>query len=142
MGFEDIVRERVGIIDSELKKAFPKNNIPNLYDAVWYHLGTGGKRIRPALAIISCEALGGDAKKAVPFAAACELFHQWLIVHDDIQDGDRIRMNRPSVWVKYGLAHGINIGDLIAQKVYELILDSVLDEKTANRLIRIMVEAA
>lgn len=139
---ERVFAEKAALIGRELEKAFPKNSVPNLYDAIWYHLGTGGKRIRPALAVMACEALGGDAKKSLPFAAACEIFHQWLIVHDDIEDGDRIRRDKPALWVKYGLPHAINAGDLMAQKVYELILKSDIDEKAMNRLIGIMAETA
>ncbi len=144
MKIEKLISDKSSFINKELEKAFC-GDIPNLYDAVWYHLGTGGKRIRPALAIMACEALGGDAKKSAPFAAACEVLHQWLLVHDDIEDSDKVRRNKPAMWVKYGTANAINAGDLMAQKVYELILNSKkygVDEKTINRLVGIMVETA
>src|SRR3989338_1443033 len=142
MDIEKILAEKGHYIDKELKKAFPKKGITNLYDAVWYHMGTGGKRIRPVLAIATCEALGGNSKKVVPFAAACEVLHNWLLIHDDIEDGDRVRRDKPAVWVKFGLGHGINAGDLIAQKVFELILSSDLKEKTIFRLIKTMTDTA
>ena len=85
---EQLIKEKYSLIDEELKKVFPKE-IPNLHDAIWYHLETGGKRIRPTLAILSCEALDGDAKKVLPFAAACEILHGWMLIHDDIEDQDR-----------------------------------------------------
>ena len=142
MDIEKILAEKGHYIDKELKKAFPKKGITNLYDAVWYHMGTGGKRIRPVLAIATCEALGGNSKKVVPFAAACEVLHNWLLIHDDIEDGDRVRRDKPAVWVKFGLGHGINAGDLMAQKVFELILSSDLKEKTIFRLIKTMTDTA
>src|SRR3989338_5493013 len=142
MDIEKILAEKGHYIDKELKKAFPKKGITNLYDAVWYHMGTGGKRIRPVLAIATCEALGGNSKKVVPFAAACEVLHNWLLIHDDIEDGDRVRRDQPAVWVKFGLGHGINVGDLMAQKVFELILSSDLKEKTIFRLIKTMTDTA
>ena len=100
---ENIIKQKSKLIDEEIEKVFPKDSIPNLYDAAWYHMGTGGKRLRPVLAVMTCEALGGNAQKAVPFAAACEVFHNWMLVHDDIEDGDRVRRDKPAVWVKYGL---------------------------------------
>src|SRR3989344_4415150 len=139
---ERIIDEKYSLIDAEISRAFPKKGISNLYDAVWYHLDTGGKRIRPALAIITCEALGGDAKKILPFAAACEILHNWLLVHDDIEDQDRIRRNKETVWVKYGIAHGINVGDYMSHKVFELILNSKnygLDDKTILKLVEIII---
>ena len=124
MEIERILAEKGQLIDEELEAVFPKNNIPNLHDAVWYHLETGGKRIRPALAIATYEALGGKDNRIIPFAAACEIFHQWCLVHDDQMDADVMRRDKPSVWMKYGAAHGINIGDYMSEKVYELILRS------------------
>jgi geranylgeranyl pyrophosphate synthase len=125
-------------IEKEMLKVFPREGIENLNDAVWYHLNSGGKRIRPGLAIATCKALGGDVKKVMPFAAACEVTHNWLLVHDDIQDLSEMRRNKPAVWKKYGISHAINIGDYMSQKVYEMILKSReygVDEKTILRLI-------
>ncbi|MEM7819706.1 MAG: polyprenyl synthetase family protein [Candidatus Aenigmatarchaeota archaeon] len=141
---EKIMKEKSHLIDNEIENVFPKTGLKNLYDAVWYHLDTGGKRLRPILAIVTCEALGGDVKKILPFAAACEILHSWILIHDDIEDGDKIRRNKPAVWTKYGLAHGINVGDYMAQKVYELILNSKryeVDNETIFKLLDVMVTA-
>lgn len=140
---EKVLAEKGALIDEELEKFLPRKEGDNLYEAVWYHMGTGGKRIRPALAIMACEALGGDSKKAVPFAAACEVLHNWLLIHDDIEDGDEVRRNQPTVWKKYGIAHAINVGDLMSQKVFQLILDSKsagVDDSTIIRLLYVMAE--
>ncbi len=130
------------VIEKALEKAISRKGIPNLHDAVWYHLDSGGKRIRPVLAILTCEALGGDADKVIPFAAACELLHNWLLVHDDIEDGDRVRRDKPALWVKYGMPHGINVGDFMSEKVYELVLGSHLDEKTKLSLVSEIAETS
>ena len=127
---EKLSAEKAGLIDRELGRVL-SGKIPNLHDAISYHMGTGGKRLRPLLAILTYEALGGDKTKGsaegvnrvLPFAAACELLHNWFLVHDDIEDGDTTRRDRPAAWVKYGLAHGINVGDYMAQKVFELIIN-------------------
>jgi len=137
---ERILKERGKQIESELEKAVPRKGIANLNEAVWYHLDSGGKRIRPVLAILTCEALKGDVSKVMPFAAACELLHNWLLVHDDIEDGDRVRRDKPAVWVRYGMAQGINIGDFMSEKVYELVLNSGVDVNTKLELISEIVE--
>ncbi|MBI3190573.1 polyprenyl synthetase family protein [archaeon] len=124
MDIEKIMAEKSHLIDKEFEAVLKKDEIENLHDAIWYHMSTGGKRIRPLLAILTCEALSGDSKKIIPFAAACELLHNWLLIHDDIEDGDRVRRDLPTVWVKYGMPHAVNVGDYLAQKVYELIIRS------------------
>jgi geranylgeranyl pyrophosphate synthase len=137
---ERILKDKGEMIEKEIEKAIPREGIPNLHDAIWYHIGTGGKRIRPVLAILTCESLGGDARKVLPFAASCEVLHNWLLVHDDIEDGDHVRRDKPAVWVKYGIGHGINVGDFMSEKVYDLIVNSELDEKTKIMLIKEIVE--
>jgi len=73
--------------------------------------GIGGKLLRPALVCFSCEALGGEAEKALPLACALELVHNFSLVHDDIQDGDELRRGRPTAWKAFGIAQAINVGD-------------------------------
>ena len=141
-GVKRILREKGELIEKEIEKAISRKGIPNLHDAIWYHMGSGGKRVRPVLAIMTCEALGGNVDNVLPFAASCELLHNWLLVHDDIEDGDRVRRGKPAVWVKYGLGHGINIGDFMSEKVYELILMSNLDAGMKLRLISEVVETS
>jgi geranylgeranyl diphosphate synthase, type I len=76
------------------------------------HMATGGKRLRARLALGAMTALGGEARRAVPWAAACEIVHNATLIHDDLQDGDRRRRGEPTVWVRHGAAHAINAGDL------------------------------
>jgi geranylgeranyl diphosphate synthase type I len=81
-----------------------------------YHLGWsggagGGKRIRPLLCLLACEAAGGDWHTAVPVAAAIELIHNFSLIHDDIQDNSPLRRGRPTVWRNWGQAQAINAGD-------------------------------
>ena len=83
----------------------------SLADMIWYHLDTGGKRLRPLLVLMAAEALGGNPEHALPFATGVELLHNATLVHDDYQDGDEVRRGRPTVWVRYGFEQSINAGD-------------------------------
>jgi len=141
MRIEDF-SDKTALIDKEIESVL-KGSTPNLHDAMHYHMSTGGKRVRPLLAILTCEALGGLVEKVVPFAAACELLHNWFLIHDDIEDGDKIRRNQPTVWVKYGMSHAINTGDYMAHKVFELILrckERGVDDTTITKLFRETVD--
>ncbi|MBN1814338.1 MAG: polyprenyl synthetase family protein [Anaerolineae bacterium] len=87
-----------------------------------YHLGwadaafnlcqaSTGKRVRPVLCLLCCEACGGNWEQALPAGAAIEIMHNFTLVHDDIEDRDRTRRGRSTVWALWGDAHGINVGD-------------------------------
>ncbi len=90
-----------------------------LYDMLSYHLGLDqldgprGKRLRPMLGLLAYKALGGDYRKTLPAAAAVELGHNFSLVHDDIEDSDRERRHRPTLWALWGVPLAINAGDAL-----------------------------
>ncbi|MDP8239029.1 MAG: polyprenyl synthetase family protein [Candidatus Hatepunaea meridiana] len=69
--------------------------------AVTAYVRYGGKRLRPAILMFSCGAVGGDEKIAIPAAAAVEIFHTWTLVHDDIIDRDPLRRGQTTVHQHY-----------------------------------------
>ena len=72
----------------------PNSTAPGDFsDMAWYHLDTGGKRLRPLLVMLATEVLGGDPTKALPFACGVELIHNATLIHDDYQDGDSSHYN-------------------------------------------------
>ena len=82
-----------------------------LSEMVRTHLQTGGRRTRAQLALMAARALNVD--QAIGWAAACELLHNATLVHDDLQDGDRVRRGHPTLWATHGMAQAINSGDLM-----------------------------
>jgi geranylgeranyl diphosphate synthase type I len=86
--------------------------------------GRRGKRLRPLLCLLACEATGGDWRSALPAAAAVELIHNFTLIHDDIEDDSAMRHGHPTVWHVWGLAQGVNAGDMLwglaRQCVYRL----------------------
>ncbi len=110
------------LIDKEIKKII-KSKSDNLYRGMDYAVD-GGKKLRSVMCLTACEVLGGDIKKALPLAAAIEIMHNATLVHDDIEDVDSIRRGSLTVWKKFGLAQGLNIGDGMIFKSYESLLNS------------------
>jgi geranylgeranyl diphosphate synthase type II len=94
-----------------------------LPDAMRYAALAPGKRLRPILCIATAEALGGTAEQVLPTACALELIHAFSLVHDDLpaMDNDRLRRGQPTVWVKYGEAMAILVGDALFAKAFELL---------------------
>jgi geranylgeranyl diphosphate synthase type I len=110
---EKEMRGSMGVQDSALAP---------YYGMISYHLGWvdedfspsergAGKRLRPLLCLLSCEANGGDWRQAVPAAAAIELIHNFSLIHDDIEDNSLQRRHRPTLWSLWGQAQAINVGD-------------------------------
>lgn len=107
-------------IDQELREILAELQSP-LYTMLHYQLGwadeqgepvnrPAGKALRPTLCLLTYESYCGDFKKALPAAAAIELVHNFSLIHDDIQDNDRLRRNHPTVWTIWGKPQAINAG--------------------------------
>ena len=89
-----------------------------LYEMMRYHLGldnsgSSGKRMRPLLGLLAYSSIKGDYHLALPGAAAVELGHNFSLVHDDIEDSDRERRHRPTLWALHGIPQAINAGDML-----------------------------
>jgi len=123
-----------------MAELIPRGRDDYLSDAIWHHLDTGGKRIRPALCLLACERLGGDPDRALYFATAIELMHNMFLIHDDLEDGDTMRRDREAVWVRYGMANAVNVGDYLLGVAYRAILRCPVDEVTMVRLLREFAE--
>ncbi|MCY3801611.1 MAG: polyprenyl synthetase family protein [Chloroflexi bacterium] len=119
----ELVRRYGAAVDAELRRVISDNPLP-LYDMLRYHMGwvdengrpsdaATGKRLRPVLCLVSCEAVGGNVEAALPAAAALELVHNFTLVHDDVMDEDHERRHRRTVWSRWGSAQAINAGDLL-----------------------------
>jgi geranylgeranyl diphosphate synthase, type I len=82
----------------------------------------GGKALRPALALLSAEAVGGTAAAALPAALAVELTHNFSLLHDDVMDGDRTRRHRPTAWSVFGPGAAILAGDALLACAFETLV--------------------
>lgn len=103
-----------------------------LYEPIIYSMSGGGKRIRPTLLMLTCEAFGGDAADALGAAAAVEMFHNFTLLHDDIMDNAAMRRGRPSVHAKWGENVAILSGDAMLILAY-----SYLQRTSSERLSQI-----
>ncbi len=118
------MHEYLAALEAELREIIVSPD--PCYDAYYgmfrYHLGwtdqhfaeiaaDAGKRIRPLVCLVACEALGGDWHRALPVAAAIELVHNFSLIHDDIEDNSDTRRGRAAVWKVWGLPQGLNAGD-------------------------------
>jgi geranylgeranyl diphosphate synthase type I len=132
-------RYRSLIADYMRARALPLTRLSG--KMVAYHMGWAdeagrelsvktGKLIRPSLCLWACSACGSDVPSALPVAAAIEWFHNFTLVHDDIQDGDRRRHGRETVWSLWGVPQAINAGDAMQTLAFASIAkDSAYPER-------------
>ncbi|MCU1488921.1 MAG: polyprenyl synthetase family protein, partial [Acidimicrobiaceae bacterium] len=133
---------------------------PELRPAAEYHLGWadadgvpmaggGGKGVRPALALLSAEAVGAPGIVGVPGGVAIELVHNFSLIHDDVIDGDVERRHRPTVWALFGIGRAVIVGDALLALAQQVVLDPALvlgpladlDGASGERAARVMADA-
>lgn len=95
-----------------------------LTDPVKYILSMGGKRLRPVLALMSCNLFSDKVDGAVIPAAGLEVFHNFTLVHDDIMDQASIRRSFPTVHIKWNFNQAVLSGDVMAFIANECFLQS------------------
>ncbi len=97
-----MIREELDGVASQIDELLRNDDFPRaiepkfLREAVESYPFRGGKRLRPALVLWSCGVLGGGQGQALYPAAACEVFHNWTLVHDDVIDRDDFRRDVPT----------------------------------------------
>jgi len=92
-----------------------------LYAPITYSLDGGGKRLRPMLLLMAFSLFDDDCRRALPAAAAVEVFHNFTLLHDDIMDRAPMRRGKPSVAAKWGDNVAILSGDAMLIEAYMLL---------------------
>jgi len=101
----------------------PSGPQERLIEAMRYAVLGGGKRLRPALVLLACESVGGDAEAAIPAAAAIEMIHTYSLVHDDLpcMDDDNYRRGRLTVHKAFDEATAVLTGDALHALAFEIL---------------------
>jgi geranylgeranyl diphosphate synthase type I len=126
-----------------------------VYDTLRYAMGwtdpdgnpvtaTNGKALRPTLCLFACEVIGGNTKRAMPAAVAIEFIHNFSLIHDDIQDHDKTRRGRPTVWAVWGEPKAIVSGNAL-RAVADISLERLVEQgvsiSEALHVVAILTEA-
>ena len=92
--------------------AIPYPDAPGqLYEPIAYHMALGGKRIRPVLTLMACDAMGGDPSSAIDAAVGIEMFHNFTLLHDDVMDNADVRRGKTTVHRRWNDNTAILSGD-------------------------------
>jgi geranylgeranyl diphosphate synthase type II len=136
-GIFELLKALKSKVDSCIFEFLPtKSEIPEialLYEMMRDYPSRSGKGLRPGLLLIFNRAFGGRDEVAITTAAAFELFQNWIVIHDDIEDQSDLRRGLPALHIKHGVPLALNAGDALAGKMWELLLKNravIGDEKT------------
>ena len=126
MDLKEILKERGVPIENVLEEYLSVRRPKKLYDAMGHIPLAGGKRLRPIMAVLMCEIVGGDPERAIPYATSLETIHNFTLVHDDVMDDDDLRHGVDACHVVYGLPTAINAGDALFAYAFEMITDTAV----------------
>lgn len=111
--------EVLGQINTSIENIRYSHNPKSLFEPISYILALGGKRVRPALALMSYNLYKDDVQKAMPTAMAVEVFHNFTLLHDDLMDKADIRRGKPTVHIKWYDNLAILSGDAMLIEAYK-----------------------
>jgi geranylgeranyl diphosphate synthase type I len=145
MKLENILRERAKIFDSALNGNLSPRDPKIFYDALRWIPLSGGKRLRPIITMLSCEAVGGVPENTISLGIALEYMHNSTLIHDDIVDRDKWRRGLQTTHEKFGLSLAIIAGDALIGETYRMLsymAPPEMESVVFKEIIRSIADAA
>lgn len=142
----DKLNTYIELINKYLDTAIPECDFGEdiVHQAMKYSLSVGGKRIRPVLTLEFCRICGGDAEKALSFAAALEMVHTYSLIHDDLpcMDDDDMRRGMPSCHIKFGEEYALLAGDALLTRAFGMLAKSSVAAENIVKAVALLSELA
>lgn len=132
MDFNRYLNSKKQLIEQELDLLVPEDSkIPIITEAMRYSLFAGGKRLRPILALMSCELFSGSEEEVLPFACCIEMIHTYSLIHDDLpaMDNDDLRRGKPTNHKVFGEGFAVLAGDALLNKAFEIMIGILVKEQ-------------
>ncbi len=144
------VTQKINKINASLKSYFAQKPdlIKSVLSAEEYSVTAGGKRIRPLLILLFCEACNADSDSFIDVSTSIEMIHSFSLIHDDLpcMDNDDYRRGKPSCHKQFGEATALLAGDALTfaafERIYDAAQECVIDSKTAITLVGILSAAS
>jgi len=118
----DLVRDDLALVEDELARR-SDTAFPAVSEIAAYLLGGGGKRLRPALLLLSANYAGRKDRSAIRLAAVVELLHSATLIHDDVIDSAGTRRGRPSANARWGNHRSVLTGDWLYMQSFQMALE-------------------
>ena len=133
----EYLEHRVELVNDRLREVIEGVEPGQLSAELEHVVLAGGKRVRPAVTVLSCEACGGDPADAVDFAAGVEFVHNASLVVDDIIDRSQLRRGTPSAWAEFGYGPALITSDGLLGEAFWLFS---ADDRATQIVAEAMVE--
>lgn len=141
LSFPEEYKGRVKEINEYLMRSLEVIENGTLRAAMAHYPSAGGKRLRPLLTTIACEAVGGEVRRALPFGVALEMVHNFTLVHDDVMDEDETRRGIRTVHAQWGVPEAILAGDALFARAFELVPETRVKGEAALRLTQLLASS-
>lgn len=132
--------EILDILNKEVKQLKFDKKPHTLFDPIEYILSLGGKRVRPALSLMSYNLYKNDVDKIIPAALAIEIFHNFTLLHDDLMDRADMRRGKETVHIKWNDNIAVLSGDAMLIEAYKEMAKT--DSKHLPEMLKIFSETA
>ncbi len=122
---QTILKENKKLIDETILEVLPKSHpireIELLYKMMRDYPMRPAKGLRSSFCLLTNAVFGGDVRKALLTATAIELFQNWILIHDDVEDASELRRGEPVLQKKYNIPLAINAGDALHAKMWDVL---------------------
>ncbi len=145
MDLENTLTDLAKIFDRALNGNLTHREPRIFYDALRWIPLSGGKRLRPIITMLACEAVGGVPEKTIPLGISLEYMHNSTLVHDDIIDRDDWRRGLETTHRKFGIPLAIIVGDALIGETYRMLsymAPPEMESYTYKEIIRSIADAA
>ncbi len=137
---KEVISKRAKIVNDAIWKFCKIREPKELYEASYHLIRAGGKRIRPVLTLLCCEAIGKDWKAIIPSAVAIELIHNFTLIHDDIMDRDDYRRGVKTVHKLFGEPTAILAGDTLFAQAFEVLTKCEVEPSNIIRAFDVVAD--
>ncbi len=141
MDAKEYLKIKSAEMDGPIKSYIVDEEPMNLIESSRQYPYAGGKRMRPAMALACCGAVGGDKSKAMPLAVAIEYIHNFTLIHDDLMDGDEVRRGMPTVHIGYGMPTAVLAGDALFAKAFQIICELDIPAERMRKVLQYVSKA-
>jgi octaprenyl-diphosphate synthase len=131
----DFIAADMRVVDAVIRSRLA-SEIALVRQVAEYIVGSGGKRLRPALVILSAGAFGYQGQHHHPLAAVVEFIHTATLLHDDVVDASDLRRGRPTANALFGNAASVLVGDFVYSRAFQMMV-----ELESMRVMQVLAEA-